>query len=85
MPNEGQPQTRLIGRQHGAWTLDVTHKSLPSNSLEALAGDRAGQYSIRINNQWRKRVGIIPNRPTRRGRCASNIPLAYEWFSNKTG
>ena len=26
---------------------------LPSNRLEALRGDRAGQYSIRINQQWR--------------------------------
>jgi proteic killer suppression protein len=26
---------------------------LPSNRLEALKGDRAGQYSIRINKQWR--------------------------------
>ena len=25
----------------------------PSNRLEALHGDRAGQYSIRINDQWR--------------------------------
>lgn len=25
----------------------------PSNRLEALKGDRAGQYSIRINAQWR--------------------------------
>jgi proteic killer suppression protein len=25
----------------------------PSNSLEALEGDRKGQYSIRINRQWR--------------------------------
>jgi proteic killer suppression protein len=25
----------------------------PGNHLEALRGDRAGQYSIRINNQWR--------------------------------
>ena len=25
----------------------------PGNRLEALVGDRAGQYSIRINNQWR--------------------------------
>ena len=25
----------------------------PSNRLEALAGDRAGQHSIRINKQWR--------------------------------
>jgi toxin HigB-1 len=27
--------------------------ALPSNRLEALRGDRAGQYSIRINQQWR--------------------------------
>ena len=26
---------------------------LRSNRLEALRGDRAGQYSIRINTQWR--------------------------------
>ncbi len=25
----------------------------PGNRLEALAGDRAGQHSIRINDQWR--------------------------------
>ena len=25
----------------------------PSNRLEALAGDRKGQHSIRINKQWR--------------------------------
>jgi proteic killer suppression protein len=25
----------------------------PSNRLEALEGDRKGQYSIRINKQWR--------------------------------
>lgn len=26
---------------------------IPGNRLEALRGDRAGQYSIRINDQWR--------------------------------
>ena len=25
----------------------------PSNRLEALSGERKGQYSIRINDQWR--------------------------------
>jgi proteic killer suppression protein len=25
----------------------------PANRLESLRGDRAGQYSIRINRQWR--------------------------------
>jgi toxin HigB-1 len=28
-------------------------RSPPGNRLEALRGDRMGQYSIRINNQWR--------------------------------
>ena len=28
-------------------------RHLPSNRLEALRGDRQGQYSIRINQQWR--------------------------------
>ena len=27
--------------------------ALPGNRFEALRGDRQGQYSIRINNQWR--------------------------------
>ena len=27
--------------------------SLPGNRLEALKADRQGQYSIRINDQWR--------------------------------
>ena len=25
----------------------------PGNRLEALRGDRAGQYSLRVNDQWR--------------------------------
>jgi toxin HigB-1 len=28
-------------------------RALPSNRLEALRGDRTGQFSIRINVQWR--------------------------------
>jgi proteic killer suppression protein len=27
--------------------------ALPGNRFEALAGDRKGQYSIRINDRWR--------------------------------
>lgn len=27
--------------------------ALPGNRFEALAGDRKGEYSIRINDQWR--------------------------------
>ncbi|MDE0144236.1 MAG: type II toxin-antitoxin system RelE/ParE family toxin [Nitrospira sp.] len=28
-------------------------RALPSNHFEALSADRAGQYSIRVNRQWR--------------------------------
>ena len=35
-----------------AVTLEDTN-SPPGNRLEALKGDRAGQHSIRINDQWR--------------------------------
>ena len=28
-------------------------QALPSNALESMKGDRKGQYSIRINRQWR--------------------------------
>ena len=37
---------------HAAPSLD-TLRLLPINSLEATSCDRAGQYSIRINQQWR--------------------------------
>ncbi len=38
--------------------IDVAHdledlRSPPGNRLEALNGNRAGQHSIRINDQWR--------------------------------
>lgn len=36
----------------GAMDLDDL-RSPPGNRLEALKGDRAGQHSIRINDQWR--------------------------------
>ena len=31
----------------------ATLSTLPGNRLEKLKGDRAGQYSIRISDQWR--------------------------------
>lgn len=31
----------------------ISLKAPPGNRLEALVGDRAGQHSIRINDQWR--------------------------------
>ena len=38
--------------------LEAAHRladlaALPGNRFEALKGDRKGQYSIRINDQWR--------------------------------
>ncbi len=36
-----------------AATSLVDLRALPSNALEGLKGDRKGQYSIRINMQWR--------------------------------
>jgi len=40
---------RLIATVTQLQTLQVP----PSNHLEALCGDRKGQHSIRINQQWR--------------------------------
>ncbi len=37
---------------NAAPSLD-TLRQLPSNRLEALRGARDGQYSIRVNRQWR--------------------------------
>jgi len=31
----------------------ATLRDLPGNRLEALKGNRTGQYSIRVNRQWR--------------------------------
>ena len=31
----------------------VTLRALPSNRFEALGGSRKGQFSVRINQQWR--------------------------------
>jgi len=37
-----------------AWSLVLEDlKAAPGNHLEALKGGRAGQHSIRINDQWR--------------------------------
>jgi len=36
----------------------------PGNQLEALKGDRKGQHSIRINQQWRICFRWTPNGPS---------------------
>lgn len=43
---------RRLAILNAAVSLD-TLRQLPSNRLESLRGARAGQYSIRINRQWR--------------------------------
>lgn len=43
---------RKLIQLNAAATLDFLHAP-PGNRLEALKGDRAGQFSIRINDQWR--------------------------------
>jgi toxin HigB-1 len=44
--------TRKLAQLDAAATLEFL-ASPPGNRLEALAGDREGQHSIRINDQWR--------------------------------
>lgn len=43
---------RKLAQLDAAHTLDFL-RSPPGNRLEALKGDRKGQYSIRINDQFR--------------------------------
>jgi proteic killer suppression protein len=43
---------RKLDMLHNAKTIDDL-RAPPGNRLEALAGDRRGQYAIRINDQWR--------------------------------
>ena len=53
LPNQIQAvarrKLRMLGNAHGLDDL----RTPPGNMLEALSGDRAGQHSIRINDQWR--------------------------------
>jgi proteic killer suppression protein len=57
---ERVPQLEPVRRQaerrlrllEAAVSLDDL-RQLPGNRLEALRGDRRGQYSIRINDRWR--------------------------------
>lgn len=40
---------RMLNRSQALQELRIP----PANRLERLSGDRDGQYSIRINDQWR--------------------------------
>ena len=46
-----QAEMKLDRLEAAASLKDLT--VLPGNRFEALKGDRKGQYSIRINDQWR--------------------------------
>lgn len=48
----GNQALRKLDMLHHARTLNDL-RAPPANRLEALAGDRRGQHSIRINDQWR--------------------------------
>jgi proteic killer suppression protein len=57
LPSRPFRQIERIARRkllllHNAKVLDDL-KIPPGNRLEALRGDRVGQYSIRVNDQWR--------------------------------
>ena len=53
LPNEIQERALMKLQQLHA-SGDLKDLSIPaSNQLETLKGDRNGQYSIRINKQWR--------------------------------
>ena len=50
------PTQRVAGRKLAILDAAETVTDLripPGNRLEKLSGDRGGQYSIRINRQWR--------------------------------
>jgi toxin HigB-1 len=55
-PAEWGAISKVIARKldmlDAAPTLE-TLRSPPGNRLEALRGDRAGQFSIRVNDRWR--------------------------------
>ncbi len=51
-PNIQQSARRKLRMPHAAVTIDDL-RSPPGNRLEALKGDRSGQHSIRINDQYR--------------------------------
>ncbi len=55
-PAEWRAISRVVARKldmlDAAPTLE-TLRSPPGNRLEALKADRAGQFSIRVNDRWR--------------------------------
>ena len=48
---ERPARLKLDRLEAAIWLKDLA--ALPGNRFEALKGDRKGEYSIRINDQWR--------------------------------
>ena len=53
LPAQMQPRARAKLLAIDAAILLDDLRAPPGNRLEALRGDRRGQYSVRINDQWR--------------------------------
>ena len=53
LPREIQQTARRKLKQIDAVTVIDSLRIPPGNRLEPLKGNRAGQWSIRINDQWR--------------------------------
>jgi proteic killer suppression protein len=53
LPAAIQPKARLKLRMLNAAVRLDDLRVPPANRLESLSGDRKGQHSIRINDQWR--------------------------------
>lgn len=53
LPQDIQPAARRKLRMLNNAANVTDLRVPPGNRLEALRGDRAGQFSIRINDQWR--------------------------------
>ena len=53
---------RKLNQVHAAGSLDDL-RIPPGNRLEPLSGDRKGQHSIRINDQWRICFSWMPVGP----------------------
>lgn len=51
-PEVARRAVRKLDSIHAAVKLDDLRVP-PGNRLHALQGDRAGQYAIRVNDQWR--------------------------------
>ena len=62
-PNELTKRTRAMLTALNAAVELEDLRFPPGNHLEALKGDRAGQHSVRINDQWRICFVWTPNLP----------------------